>query len=327
MTLIVASLVGGLVALLVGGELLVRGAVGLAERAGLSSLLIGLVVVGSGTSMPELVTSVEAALVGSQSIAWGNIVGSNIANTLLILGAAAFLAPIAVARGPAIRDLGMCLLASVGLVAVAASGIAGSWLGGTMIMALAAYILHCYREERRAEPDIVHNAAYDRSVALELADDSLQSDANGWLRPILLTLGGLTLLIVGGRFLVDGAIDLARIAGLSETLIGLTIVAVGTSLPELVTSVIAARKGEAEVAFGNVVGSNIYNILGIGGVTMLVAPAAIPGDLLPFDLGIVLGSAIAVCAVVWLAGGVKRLAGALLIAAYMAFLIVAIIEA
>ena len=130
----------------------------------------------------------------------------------------------------------------------------------------------------------------------------------------------LAVLIAGGRLLVSGAIDLAQMAGLSETLIGLTIVAIGTSLPELVTSVIAARKGEAEVAFGNVVGSNIYNVLGIGGVTMMVAPDAIPADLLPFDIGIMAASAVAVMALAWFSAGVTRLAGIGLLLGYAGFM-------
>lgn len=321
MTITLLSLVGGLVALLVGGELLVRGAVGLAERAGVTPLIIGLVIVGFGTSMPELVTSVEAALAGSPAIAWGNIVGSNIVNTLLILGAAAVLAPLAIRQGAALRDTGVAVAASLFLVVVAASGLHSSLLGLAMISLLACYVTYCYREERRAAPHVLHNAPYDRSVALEMTDTGLHSQAASWTRPVFVTLIGLAILIIGGRFLVTGAIDLARLAGLSETLIGLTIVAVGTSLPELVTSLVAARKGEAEVAFGNVIGSNIYNILGIGGVTTVVAPAAIPSTLLPFDLGIMAASAIAVLAAAWFLRGVNRLLGALLVGGYGAFLI------
>lgn len=322
----VLMLVGGLVALLVGGELLVRGAVGLAERAKVTPLMIGLVIVGFGTSMPELVTSVEAAMAGSPAIAWGNIVGSNIANTLLILGAAAVLAPIVVRQGVALRDAGVAVAASLILLAVVAAGAAASWLGFVMIGLLAAYVAFCYREERRHAPAVIHNAPYDRSAALELSDSHLHSPGGGWTRPVLLTLAGLALLIVGGRFLVTGALDLARLAGMSETLIGLTIVAVGTSLPELVTSLVAARKGEAEVAFGNVIGSNIYNILGIGGVTMIVAPAGVPSALLPYDLGIMLASALAVFLFVWIARSITRGIGALLLLGYAAFTALAVAQ-
>ncbi|KWV94643.1 calcium/sodium antiporter [Erythrobacter sp. AP23] len=326
MTIILASLVGGLIALLVGGELLVRGAVGLAERAGVTPLVIGLVIVGFGTSMPELVTSVEAALAGSPAIAWGNIVGSNLANTLLILGAVALMAPIAIRQGAALRDTGVALLATVMLVSIAVAGLHAAWLGLAMLVLLACYIAYCYREERQAAPEILHNAPYDRAAALEMSDSRLHAPTANWFKPVGITLAGLAILVIGGRFLVTGAIDLARLAGLSETLIGLTIVAIGTSLPELVTSLVAARKGETEVAFGNVIGSNIYNLLGIGGVTMLVAPEAIPRTLLPVDLGIMAFSAIAVFGAVWLAKGVGRLLGGTLVAGYGLFLFAAVIQ-
>lgn len=256
---------------------------------------------------------------------WGNIVGSNIANSLLILGAAALLSPISLKPATARRDTGVALAASLSLVAVAATGLMGLWIGAAMVAMLAAYVLWCYREERRAEPDIVHNAAYDRAQALELTDPGLHTKVTGWTRPVVLTGLGLVLLIVGGRFLVAGAIDLARFAGLAETLIGLTIVAVGTSLPELVTSLVAARKGEAGVAFGNVVGSNIYNILFIGGATMLIAPSAVPSALLPVDLGVMAATAVLLFLAALTLGRVGRLAGLGLVAlygAYLAFLVV-----
>lgn len=318
----VLMLIGGLVLLVAGGELLVRGAVALAERLGVTPLVIGLVIVGFGTSMPELVTSVEAALADSPAIAWGNIVGSNIANTLLILGAAAVLAPIAIRQGSALRDSGVALLATLALAGIAFTGVSGLGLGLALLAALIVYVGYCYREERTQAPTVFHNAPYDRSLALEMTDPTLHQPVGlGWGRPVLLTLAGLAILVIGGRLLVTGAIDLAQMAGLSETLIGLTIVAIGTSLPELVTSVIAARKGEAEVAFGNVVGSNIYNVLGIGGMTMLVAPEAIPADLLPFDIGIMALSAVAVMALAWFSAGVTRLAGIALLLGYASFML------
>jgi cation:H+ antiporter len=319
MILTIGLVVAGLVVLSVGGEILVRGAVGLAERAGVSALVIGLVIVGMGTSMPELVTSVEAAMAGSPAIAWGNIVGSNISNSLLILGAAALVAPIAVTTANRWRDPGVALAASFVLLLLAASGLGSAIIGLVLIVCLCAYIAWCYREERLAEPVSVHNAPYDRGHALELADPSLHATPGGWTRPVLLTLVGLVALVGGGRLLVTGAIELARLAGWSETLIGLTVVAIGTSLPELVTSVVAARKGEAEVAFGNVVGSNIYNLLGIGGATMLLAPGPVPADLLPIDIGVVIASAVLIMAFA-LAGGVRRLPALALLAGYAGYL-------
>ena len=309
----------GLILLVVGGELLVRGAVGLAEKAGVSALVIGLVIVGFGTSMPELVTSVEAAMAGSPAIAWGNIVGSNIANSLLILGAAALVAPMVISSPKRWRDPSVALSASLVLLLLAVTGAGGPLVAGILLASLIAYIAWCYIEERRAEPAVVHNAPYDRAQALEMSDTNLHGAPAGWLKPILFTLAGLTVLIGGGRLLVGGAIDLARVAGLSETLIGLTIVAIGTSLPELVTSVIAARKGEAEVAFGNVVGSNIYNILGIGGATMLLAPGAIPANLLPLEIGLVVAGSLVILFLAFVRG-VSRVPAAVLLAAYAAYL-------
>ena len=320
MTFTIVILLGGLAALLAGGELLVRGAVALAERAGVTPLVIGLVIVGFGTSTPELVTSLEAVLAGSPAIAWGNIVGSNIANGLLILGAVALIAPMALRGRSAARDTGVALIAALVLFGIALAGMSGWWIGLAMLLALAAYIALCYREERVSAPEIVHNAPHDRAEALELTDAHLHAPRGGWVRPFVLTLAGLALLIAGGRFLVSGAIDLARLAGLSETVIGLTVVALGTSLPELVTSLVAARKGEAEVAFGSIVGSNIYNILGIGGMTMLAAPGAIPADLLPVDLGIVVASGVAIFVLGTFTGRIGRLAGLVSLGGYFGYL-------
>ena len=315
----IAFLLAGLILLVAGGELLVRGAVGLAEKAGVSALVIGLVIVGFGTSMPELVTSVEAAIAGSPAIAWGNIVGSNIANSLLILGAAALVAPMTITTANRWRDAGVALGASLVLALLAMTGAGGKLIAFALLACLIAYITWCYLEERRAEPAVIHNAPYDRAQALEMTVAGLHPASGGWTKPIAFTLFGLAVLIGGGRLLVTGAIDLARIAGLTETLIGLTIVAVGTSLPELVTSVIAARKGEAEVAFGNVVGSNIYNILGIGGATMLLAPGAIPANLLPLDIGLVLAGSVAIV-VFAVCRGVTRLPAGALLGTYIAYL-------
>lgn len=315
----VALLLGGLIALLIGGELLVRGAVRIAEKAGVTPLIVGLVIVGFGTSTPELMTSVEAAMAGSPAIAWGNIVGSNIVNVLVILGLAALITPIVLRGGNLLRDTGVCVAASLGLLALGATGWHGTWIGLAMVACLVVYIVRCYRDERVVITDAVHTAAFDRQQALEITDTALHRQQESWWKAALLLLAGLALLMLGARFLVSGAIDLARIAGLSEVVIGLTIVAIGTSLPELVTSVVAARRGEAEIAFGNVVGSNIYNILGIGGVTMMVSPAAIPGTLFPVDLAVMAAAAVAVLIVslVWKRFG--RLAGIVLILGYAAY--------
>ena len=275
MTIALSLVAAGLVALVVGGDVLVRGAVALAEKAGVSALVIGVVIVGLGTSMPELVTSIEAALAGAPAIAWGNIAGSNIANSLLILGAAALVAPIAIVSRNRWRDPLVALGAKRDRAGAGGERCGIAPLGLALLACLAGYIAYCYREERLAQPASVHNAPFDRAQALELTDTHLHDLRNGWAKPILLTLVGLGVLIAGGRMLVLGAIDLARMAGLTETLIGLTIVAIGTSLPELVTSVIAARKGETEVAFGNV-GIEYHNLLGDRRRDHAVRPRADP---------------------------------------------------
>lgn len=315
----IALLLGGLIALLIGGELLVRGAVSFAEKAGVTPLIVGLVIVGFGTSTPELMTSLEAAMAGSPAIAWGNIVGSNIVNVLVILGLAALITPIILCGGKLLRDTGVCLAASLGLLALGATGWHGTWIGLAMVAGLVVYIVRCYRDERVVASDVVHTAAFDRQQALEITDTALHRQHESWWKVALLLIAGLALLMLGARFLVSGAIDLARIAGLSEAVIGLTIVAIGTSLPELVTSVVAARRGEAEIAFGNVVGSCVYNILGIGGVTMMVSPAAIPDALFPFDLSLMAMTAIAVLVVSLVCKRFGRLAGSVLILGYAAY--------
>jgi cation:H+ antiporter len=294
-------LLGGLILLVLGGELFVRGAVQIAERLGLSPLLIGLTLVGFGTSTPELVTSVQASLAGSPGIAVGNIVGSNIANILVILGVSALIMPIAVGRGALYRDGVVGLMATMALAAVAMFGTLDRLVGSLFLLGLVAYIAYAWREERRPEPE--HTAAFDKAQAFEETHPhgvhgagaaAPGAGAKAFLLSLGLALGGLGLVVLGGGFFVEGAVALARALAMPETVIGLTIVAVGTSLPELVTSVIAALRRHADVALGNVLGSNIYNLLGIGGATALMAPTAIPAEIVAYDIWVMLGVALLV---------------------------------
>lgn len=290
----------GLVGLALGGELLVRGAVGIAQRLGVSTLFTGLVIVGSATSMPEMVASVEGALAGSAGIAWGNIIGSNIANALLILGVTALIAPIVVS-GLGMRDAVVALGVSLGLWAVAASGWAGRVVGLIMIALLIVYVVWRYRHP-----------------GVDLPDDEPAAHPPGWLTAGGLFVAGLAALVAGGQALVSGAIDLARLAGLSETAIGLTIVAVGTSLPELAASLAAAVRGRPGLALGNVVGSNIYNILMIGGVTMTIAPLAVPASLAGAQSAMMCASAALLLLLLWQGKVIGRLAGAVMVAIFAA---------
>ncbi|MGE0232391.1 MAG: calcium/sodium antiporter [Flavobacteriaceae bacterium] len=315
-------LIGGLVLLMAGGELLVRGAVRVASALGVSPLVIGLTLVGFGTSTPELVTSVQAALSGAPGIAYGNIVGSNIANILLIVGIAALMTPIAIASSALKRDGLLMLAVAVVFAALTSVTPLGRLAGAVFVAALAAYIYFAFRQERAAAP-AGHGAAYEKGLALQEFDESLApvSNPRGQIAiSLLIALGGLVLVIAGGYLLVDGAVSLARDLGISETVIGLTIVAVGTSMPELVTSVAAGLKKQGDVAFGNIVGSNIYNILGIGGFTALVAPGAVPGDIVTFDNIVMVGVSVLLVAFAWTGLRIARWEGAVLLGGYAVYI-------
>lgn len=291
----------GLAGLAIGGELLVRGAVSIARRLGVSNLVTGLVIVGFATSMPEMVASVEAALAGSPGIAWGNIVGSNLANTLLILGATALVMPIAL-TGTGRRDAVVALMATLMLWTLTALQWESRWIGGALLAAIVAYIYWRYNHPHSDAGDDEDEPA----AQLRLPAASL------------LFAIGLALLVGGGQFLVTGAIDLARLLGVSETVIGLTVVAIGTSLPELAASIAAALRGKPQLAIGNVVGSNIYNILLIGGATMSIAPFAIPADLLTYEFVLLALSALAFLVLVARGREITRFVGALLVVSFIA---------
>ncbi|MDJ0976966.1 MAG: sodium:calcium antiporter [Erythrobacter sp.] len=290
----------GLVGLAVGGELLVRGAVGIAQKLGVSTLVTGLVIVGFATSMPEMVASVQAALSGSPEIAWGNVVGSNLANTLLILGTSALVMPIAL-TGSGRRDAVVALAATLLLWGLAASGAGAQWIGIALLAGILAYIVWRY--------------FFPGESALEEPGQSAK--VNGLLAGSLF-VAGLVILVLGGQALVEGAIALATIFKVPETVIGLTVVAVGTSLPELAASIAAALRGKSGLALGNVVGSNIYNILLIGGATMSIAPQPLPEDLLALQLPLLAASAAALLALLWFAKGIGRLLGAALLIGFTA---------
>lgn len=291
---------GGLAALLVGGDLLVRGAVAVALRAGLSPFVIGLTLVGFGTSVPELMTSLIAAFDGLPGIALGNVVGSNIANILLILGLSAAIAALP-GRAMLQRD-GFVMVATTVLCAILMlTGEIGRPAGLVCLVALAVYL----------------------TVTLRSGAADLQLDMPIAPRPLwwggALFLAGLVGVMLGARFLVDGASEIARAFAVSDAVIGLTIVAVGTSLPELVTSVIAARKGQGEIAIGNVIGSNIFNVLGILGVTAAVHPLSVPPEMLGISLWVFLVAAVAPAAAMLLRGSISRGVGVVFIAGYAAY--------
>ena len=311
-------LLAGFVILIVGGELLVRGAVRVAERAGMSELLIGLTIVGFGTSAPELVASVEAALAGSPGIAWGNIVGSNLANSLLILGAASLILPVVVPRGPLWRDGGLALIATVVLWLVASTTGITIAIGSAFLVLLAAYLVYAYWAEQTQPAG--ETALHEKAESLEVSDTHLH-DAQPLWRSVLVLVFGIVLIVMGGRWLVEGAIDLARLLGMSEAVIGLTVIAIGTSLPELVTSVVAAYKGASAVALGNVLGSNIFNLLLIGGVTAVIAPGTIPGEITNFGLPVLIAASVLLLIFAATGRKITRWEGGILLVIYLVLLV------
>jgi cation:H+ antiporter len=307
------EIAAGMALLLGGGEALVRGAVAIARRLGVSPLLIGLTLVGYGTSTPELVASLEAALAGVPDVALGNVVGSNIANVLLILGLAVLISPVRVEPRSFRRDalaLAGSALAALGL---AATGEIGRSAGVILIGLVVLYTVATYRAER-ARPDA-------RGAILE-GEGELKDGA----RPLApgvaaaLALGGIVATVLGAGLLIDGAVTFARGIGVSELVIGLTLVAVGTSLPELATSLVAAWRGQTELAYGNVVGSNIYNILGILGITALASPLPVPAGLLAFDLPAMLAATAALILFALTGWRIGRREGAALLAGYLFYL-------
>jgi len=309
---ILVQLVGGLVLLAIGGEGVIRGAVGIARRFGLSELLIGLTLVGFGTSAPELLTSVNAALVGSPGISLGNVVGSNIGNVLLVFAIVAIVRPMPVNPAAIARDGFVMVAAALLLVALAlTTGELSRLAGGALVALLVSYIIIVWWLERRGGP-----AAERHKGEGHTHDPAPQAL---WLSAVF-ALGGLGLLVFGADLLVAGAITLARVAGMSETAIGLTIVAVGTSLPELVATLAAALKGKSDVAFGNIVGSNIYNVFGILGVTALVQPIAIPPEVTLIDWAVFVGSGLLLVLFATTGKRVTRLEGLLLLALYGGYL-------
>lgn len=308
----------GFVVLIVGGELLVRGAVRVAERAGMSELLIGLTIVGFGTSAPELVASVEAARAGSPGIAWGNVVGSNLANSLLILGTASLILPMVVPRGPLWRDGGLALVATIVLWIVASTTGITVAIGVGFLAFLCAYLSYAYWAER-TQP-VGASALHEKAESLEVTDTHLHDEEPLW-RSILILIGGIVLIVAGGRWLVEGAVDLARLVGMSEAVIGLTVIAIGTSLPELVTSVIAAYKGASAVALGNVLGSNIFNLLLIGGVTAVIAPGTIPGEITNYGLPLLIATSVLLMIFAATGRKITRVEGGILLVIYVVQLV------
>jgi len=292
----------------------VRGASRLAISIGISPLVVGLTVVAFGTSLPELAVSVQSAWSGKVDIALGNVVGSNIFNVLFILGISALITPLVVNQQVIRQDVLVMIGASLLLWAVAADGGISRWEGLLFVALLLGYLFLLVRQSRRKSTAI--RAQYA---------DSMPGVGVAWERhwgaQVLLILVGLTLLILGSNWLVEAAVTLARRLGMSELVVGLTIVAAGTSLPEVATSVMAAIRGERDIAVGNVVGSNIFNILAVLGISASIAPSdlSVAASMLAFDLPVMLAVAVACLPIFFTGNLITRWNGGLFFAYYLAY--------
>lgn len=304
--------VAGLALLFAGGEALVRGAVALAERLGISRLLIGLVIVGFGTSTPELLVSVRAALAGAPEIALGNVVGSNIANILLITGLAVLMAPIAGWQRSAVREALVMTLVALVAVALVTGDRIGRPEGFAMLAVLVGYLSSTVWLERRAA----------RVSAFEEEAEAFEGlpPARPWL-PVVFTIGGIVALVFGADLLVKGAVNIARAFAVPDAVIGLSLVAVGTSLPELATAIVAALRRQSDVVLGNVIGSNIFNVLAILGVTVTIRPIAVDPRFQAIDAPVMLAASLALLVLLFAATRIGRLPGALMLTAYGGYMV------
>lgn len=331
MSLALLQLMGGFVLLAAGAEGLVRGAAAIALRLGVSALVVGLTVVAFGTSAPELVVSVKAALAGNPGIAVGNVVGSNIFNIAVILGASAVLAPIACHVAIIRREVPLMIAVGGALLAIVWTGPpdGGGYISrGEGLAALALGVLYTYgvywvsQRARRRSPGLEAEFAGDIVVgepAAEVARGPLLLD-------LALVAGGVALLAVGAELLVAGSITVARWAGLSDTVIGLTVISCGTSLPELATSLVAAYRKEPDISLGNVVGSCIFNVLWILGATATVAPLDVDPVILARDLPVMLALSVLLLPIVVTGRVISRKEGALLLALYAGYLALLLVQ-
>ena len=306
----ILQFVGGFVLLLFGAEYLVRGAVSLARRLNVSPMVIGMTIVAYGTTSPELVVSLQAAIEDLPGISIGNVVGSNIANILLILGVSTVIFPIVVKPKELYRDASVMLGSAVLFAALAWSGTIERWQGALMVAALISFSIFALVSERRK--------GRARSTADELAEEFKEVPQPVWLA-VLSIVGGLAAVIAGAKILVAAAIVTARLFGVGEEVIGLTIVAVGTSLPELATAIVAAYRRHSDVAIGNIMGANIYNLLAIIGLVATVKPLDVPPQILRFDLWFMLAVTVALLAFLLLQRGLRRWVGLLFVITFAAY--------
>lgn len=322
MTTTILHFLAGLVILILGADLLVRGASRLAAAFGVSPLVIGLTIVAIGTASPEIAVSLQAALNGQGDLTLGNVLGSNIFNILFILGVTALVAPIVIAEQLIRKDAPIMLAVSLLTLGLALDGNIGAWDGLLLLVGMVVYLVFALRQSRR------ENKTVQNEYAQEFAEKEPRTIRNIIMNFVFI-LVGLALLVSGSNWLVESATQIAKAFGVSELVIGLTIVAVGTSLPEVATSVLAALKGESDIAVGNAVGSNIFNLLGVLGLGALVAPAGISvaHRVLQFDLPVMVFVALVTLPIFYINNRVSRMEGTLLFAYYVVYIAYVILNA
>ena len=300
----------GLIGLLFGGDFLVKGAVGLAQRVGISPLIVGLTIVAFGTSAPELLISLDAALKGSGGLAVGNVVGSNIANVLLVLGVPALISQVECGQKGVGRTIFFLVAVTLLFVFQMSDGTLSRLDAGILLALLVVYLVQQGLQAR---------SEANGDLAAELEEEVGEVPREGW-RVAAYLIGGLVLLPVGARLTVDSAIEIAEALGVTQEVIGLTVVALGTSLPELATGIMAARQNESSVAIGNVVGSNFFNIAAIMGITGLIVPLPVEGHMMAFDVWVMLATTGLLAAVAFSSACIGRWSGLILALLYAAYL-------
>ncbi|SFK81361.1 calcium/sodium antiporter [Shimia haliotis] len=307
----------GLVILLLAGDALVRGAVNLALRIGIPALIVSLTVVAFGTSAPELLISLQAALKNAPGIAIGNVVGSNIANVLLVLGVPAMLTVLHTSGSDTRRSFISMILATLLFIGLAACGTFTFWSGVILLGALALMLADAVHQTHKHRKGVAAACVAEDDEEVEGADPEMR-----WWKIIVFLLLGLIGLPLGADLMVDNAEIIARRYGVSDTVIGLTLVALGTSLPELATTLMAALRRQADVALGNVIGSNMFNLLAIIGITSVIHPITVAPDFLEFDLWVMLGASLLLVPFVFMKKDITRVWGVIFTLLYVSFVLI-----
>jgi cation:H+ antiporter len=308
MVLSIIFLVLGLATLIVGGEFLLRGSVGIAKKFKLSSLVIGMTVVAFGTSAPELIVSITSALQGHPEIAVGNVIGSNIANLALVLGLTCLIFPIIVGKNTKIIDWPKMMYATMLFLLFAYDGVIQMWEGIVLVVSLIAFMWYIIRKSRKD---------------IHVPEEMEETKPFGY--SILFLLIGLVGLYFGSDWLLLGAVDLARDLGMTEHAIGITIIAFGTSVPELVTSCVAAFKKETDISIGNLIGSNIFNISAVLGITSIVTPIPVQHDLFNFDVYWLVGIPVLLFLMMW-KNKIGRISGGVLFGIYVTYIVLTLLR-